>query len=61
MNKLYPEHLTRLAQEIDEYRHQYPKADIFFNLDEKRIQIELPLPRDFPKLVNWKVVTEEQL
>jgi hypothetical protein len=55
MNKLYPEQLFNLAREINEYKNQYPKADIFFNLDEKRIQIELPLPKDFPKLLNWKI------
>jgi len=55
MNKLYPEQLRSLAGQIDEYQHQYPKADIFFNLNEKMIQIELPLSKNLYQLLNWKI------
>lgn len=52
MTKLYKEELEIIIRQIADYQKRHPKAEVFYNVQARAIQITYPLPKDFYKLEN---------
>lgn len=55
MDKLFIEQLRLIVGQIDSLAKVHPKADIFYNVKERGVQVVYPLPKDFYELKGFKI------